>query len=160
MNIFRHRPLGLLAPALLITAAGCSSAGGGATVEVPTPDAKAAGSCRNLHTALPPKLDGLDRDDPGPRSVYTAGWGSPAIILRCGVERPKEMNDPEADGVGVNGVDWLLQKQDDGSFRFTTTLREAYVEVTIPKDRTAHGLAPLTDLAKPIKKAIPEGIAH
>jgi hypothetical protein len=69
------------------------------------------------------------------------------------------MNDPEADGVEVNGVGWLLQKEDDGSFRFTTTLRKAYVEVTIPKDRTGDGMAPLVDLAKAVKKAIPAGIA-
>ncbi len=69
------------------------------------------------------------------------------------------MNDPEADGVEVNGVGWLLQKENDGSFRFTTTLRKAYVEVTIPKDRTGDGMAPLVDLAKSVKKAIPEGIA-
>ncbi|MGX1367169.1 hypothetical protein RKD19_002528 [Streptomyces canus] len=41
----------------------------------------------------------------------------------------------------------------------TTTLRKAYVEVTIPEDHTADGLAPLVDLAPGIKKAIPEGIA-
>jgi hypothetical protein len=70
------------------------------------------------------------------------------------------MDDPEADGVEANGVGWLLQKLSDGSFRFTTTLRQAYVEVTIPKDRTGRGLAPLVGLAPPIKKAIPEGIAH
>lgn len=115
--------------------------------------------CQNLDKVLPRKVDGLDRNDPGPRSALTAGWGSPAIILRCGVTRPAEMNDPEADGVEADGVGWLLQKRDDGSFRFTTTLRTAYVEVSLPKARTGDGLGPLADLAPAVKEAIPGGIA-
>lgn len=69
------------------------------------------------------------------------------------------MADAEADGVDVNGVGWLLDQESDNSFRFTTTLRKAYVEVTIPAGRTADGMAPLVSLAPAIKKAIPEGIA-
>ncbi|MFE3036796.1 DUF3515 domain-containing protein [Streptomyces canus] len=159
MNFFRHRPLGLSALALLITVAGCSSADDSASAAVPSPGAGVTKLCRELDRVLPSKVDDQDRRDPEPASALTAGWGDPAIILRCGVERPSKMDDPEADGVEANGVGWLLEKQDDGSFRFTTTLRKAYVEVTIPKDRTGDGLAPLVDLAPGIKKAIPEGIA-
>ena len=115
--------------------------------------------CRNLDKVLPRKVGGQGRNDPEPRSALTAGWGSPAIILRCGVTRPAEMSDPEADGVEVNGVGWLLQKENDGSFRFTTTLRQAYVEVSIPKARTGGGMGPLVNVAPAIKKTIPEGIA-
>ncbi|MFF9408989.1 DUF3515 domain-containing protein [Streptomyces anandii] len=159
MSSFRHRLLGLPVLAALCAAAGCSSGDDSATAAVPSPDAAVAKLCRNLDGALPKTVDGLDREDPRPASALTAGWGSPAIILRCGVARPPEMNDPEADGAEVDGVGWLLQKRDDGSFRFTTTLRLAYVEVTIPKSRTGHGAAPLAVLAPAIKKAIPEGIA-
>jgi hypothetical protein len=169
VNIFRHRPLGLLAPALLIAVAGCSSADDSAAVAVPSPDAKTAGPCRALHRALPEKLDGHDRADPRPRSAYTAGWGNPAIILRCGVERPPKMIDPkvarDADpnalSGSVNGVDWLMEKQGDGTWRFTTASRVAYVQVTLPKGMSGQddGLGALTDLAPAIKKAIPEGIA-
>lgn len=126
---------------------------------VPAPGAKVAELCESLDEALPAKVDGQGRRDPEPSSALTAGWGDPAIILRCGVDRPEKMSDPEADGVEVNGIGWLLEKQDDGSFRLTTTLRKAYVEVTIPKDRAGNGLAPLVDLAPAVKKAIPEGIA-
>ncbi|WP_405516420.1 DUF3515 domain-containing protein [Streptomyces canus] len=159
MNFFRHRPLGLPAFALLITVAGCSSADDSASAAVPSPGAGVTKLCRELDRVLPSKVDDQDRRDPEPASALTAGWGDPAIILRCGVERPSKMDDPEADGVEVNGVGWLLEKQDDGSFRFTTTLRKAYVEVKIPKDRTDDGMAPLVDLAPTVKKAIPEGIA-
>ncbi|MEU6145259.1 DUF3515 domain-containing protein [Streptomyces sp. NPDC047081] len=159
MNFFSHRLTGLPVLALLITVAGCSSADDSARAAVPSPGTKVAELCRNLDKAVPAKVDGQGRRDPEPASALTAGWGNPAIILRCGVERPAKMSDPEADGVEVNGVGWLLEKQSDGSFRFTTTLRKAYVEVSIPKDRTADGMAPLVDLAPAVKKAIPAGIA-
>ncbi|MFE7171864.1 DUF3515 domain-containing protein [Streptomyces sp. NPDC057616] len=163
MNSIRHRRRTLLGlpvlAAALITATGCSSADDSARAAVPGPGAKVTKLCQNLDKVLPSKVDGQDRRDPEPASALTAGWGDPAIILRCGVERPAEMSDPEADGVEVDKVGWLLQKRQDGSFRFTTTLRTAYVEVTIPKGRTGDGLAPLVDLAPAVKKAIPEGIA-
>lgn len=109
---------------------------------------------------LPKKIDGLDRNDPEPRSALTAGWGSPAIILRCGVERPAKMSDQNALSGEVNGVGWLMEKQNDGSYRFTTSLRRAYVEVSLPKKWVQRdGSNALVDLAAPIKKAIPEGIA-
>ncbi|WP_445396356.1 DUF3515 domain-containing protein [Streptomyces sp. LE64] len=161
----RPRPFGPSAPALLGVVgvlgalAGCTSVDGPVTVAVPSPGAKAAGLCRDLHAALPERVDGLDRVDPAPASELTSAWGDPAIILRCGVPRPVRMNDPEADGVDVNGVGWLLEEQDDGSFRFTTALRLAYVEVTLPKSLKDRGMGPLTDFAGPITATVPEGIA-
>jgi len=162
VNFFRHRRRVVVGPpalALLITVAGCSSADDSASAAVPSPGAGGTKLCRELDRVLPSKVDDQDRRDPEPASALTAGWGDPAIILRCGVVRPSKMDDPEADGVEVNGVGWLLEKQDDGSFRFTTTLRKAYVEVSLPEERTGDGMAPLVDLASAIKKAIPEGIA-
>lgn len=167
MNFFRRPLLGLPALALLIGAAGCASSDDSPSAAVPSPGAKVTKLCRNLDKVLPRKVDGLDRNDPAPRSALTAGWGSPAIILRCGVDRPPKMidpkvadgDDPNAIGGGVNGVGWLMEKQGDGSYRFTTTLRQAYVEVTLPRERTADGSTVLVDLAPAIKRAIPGGIA-
>ncbi|MFJ3234859.1 DUF3515 domain-containing protein [Streptomyces sp. NPDC086787] len=172
MNIFRHRRRTLAGSsvlALLVTVAGCSSADDSADVAVPTPDAKTARICRDLHEALPRKLDGRSRNDPEPRSAYTAGWGSPAIILRCGVTRPPKMIDPEvakgedpnAIGGDVDGVGWLMEKRDDGTWRFTTTEREAYVQLTLPKELSGQddSARVLTGMAPGVKKAIPTGIA-
>ncbi|HLL34250.1 DUF3515 domain-containing protein [Streptomyces sp. NPDC052773] len=164
MNFFRHRPVGLSALALLITTAGCSSADDSASATVPSPDAAVTELCRKLDDALPRKVAGLSREDPKPRSTLTAGWGSPVIILRCGVPRPPKMLDPKvADGRdpdavpgGVNGVDWL-QERTDGGFRFTTANRKAYVEVSVPGDVDSSGV--LIDLAPAVKSAIPKGIA-
>ncbi|MFE9775647.1 DUF3515 domain-containing protein [Streptomyces sp. NPDC005931] len=165
MNSFRHRHAVLPALAVLITAAGCSSADDDASTAVPSPDAKVTELCRNLDKALPAKVDGESRDDPEPASELTAGWGGEAIILRCGVERPPKMVDPRvADGHdpdavpgGVNGVDWLMEKQDGGVHRFTTANREAYVEVRVTDGRDSTGT--LIDLAPAVKEAIPKGIA-
>ncbi len=129
------------------------------TAAVPSPAPEADRLCRDLDGELPKRVDGLDRADPAPASELTAAWGDPAIILRCGVPRPARMADPKADGVEVDGVGWLLEKRDDGSFRFTTALRLAYVEVTLPKARKDRGMGPLTDLAPAVLATVPKGIA-
>ncbi|ELS56761.1 DUF3515 domain-containing protein [Streptomyces viridochromogenes] len=169
MNSFRHRHIsviGLPALVLLITAAGCSSADGNASAAVPSPDAKTTKLCQSLDEVLPAKVDGESREDPSPASALTAGWGDSAIILRCGVPRPPKMidpkvaegRDPDAVAGGVEGVRWLMEKQDGGGYRFTTASRRAYVEVTVEKGPDNSGV--LIDLAPAIKKAIPEGIAN
>ncbi|MFM9443441.1 DUF3515 domain-containing protein [Streptomyces acidiscabies] len=159
MNFFRHRLSGLSALALLCAAAGCSSADDSAPAPVPSPSAKAAEICRKLDAALPAKVDGLQRRDPEPASPLTAGWGDPAIILRCGVVKPPKMDDDGADAGEADGVGWLVEKQDNGTVRFTSALRVVYVEVTLPKSRAAEGMSPLIDLAPAMKKTVPEGIA-
>ncbi len=166
MNIFRHRRAGLPALALLIAATGCSSADESGSVAVPSPGTKTTELCEDLDEALPRKVDGLVREDPEPRSALTAAWGGSVIILRCGVEQPPKMidpkvaegGDPEAVAGGVNGVDWLMEKQgDDGAYRFTTANRLAYVEVTVPEGRDSSAV--LIDLSGAVKKAVPKGIA-
>ncbi|MEV0225036.1 DUF3515 domain-containing protein [Streptomyces sp. NPDC050704] len=168
MNFSRHRHssyVGLPALVLLIAATGCSSADDTTSTAVPSPDTKVTELCQNLDKRLPREVDGLDRKDPEPRSTLTAGWGSPAIILRCGVERPPKMIDPkvaeggDADAVagGVNGVDWLMEERGGGAYRFTSASRLAYVEVTVDKGPDTSTV--LVDLAGAIKSAIPEGIA-
>ncbi|WP_326781386.1 DUF3515 domain-containing protein [Streptomyces longwoodensis] len=165
MNSLRHRLIGLPALALLLITVGCSSADDGASAAVPRPGARAAALCRTLDGVLPATVDDESREDPEPASQLTAGWGNPAIILRCGVPRPPKMVDPsvsqglDPDAVagGVDGVDWLMEKADGGVYRFTTASRLAYVEVTVPADRDRSAV--LIDLAPAVKKAIPEGIA-
>ncbi|WP_328493730.1 DUF3515 domain-containing protein [Streptomyces sp. NBC_00414] len=168
MDFFPHRRaslVGLPALVLLIAATGCSSADDNIPASVPSPGTKATKLCQNLDKSLPRKVDGLDREDPEPRSALTAGWGSPAIILRCGVSRPAKMvdpkvangDDPAAIGGVVNEVDWLMEKREGGVTRFTSAQRRVYVEVTVPSGRDTSSV--LVDLAGAIKSAIPKGIA-
>lgn len=158
-------PVQLPVAAVLLAAAGCSS-GSPDAVAVPSPAPAQAAMCRALHKALPRTVDGLARHTTTPASDFTAAWGDPAIVLRCGVPRPAVLTpgnpnyQPNAQAMGIDGVDWLPEKQSDGSVRCTTTLRKAFVEVTIPAKYTGpYGdLSMLTDLAPAVDRTIPAGI--
>jgi hypothetical protein len=152
--------------AVSAVAVGCAAAvytyasgteGTDGSVAVPVPDAQVAAYCRALHAQLPAEVDGLPRRDVGPSSYLIAGWGSPPIVLRCGVPRPAADNDASTLGGEVGGVSWSYEPQPDGSVRMTTTLRKAYVEVTLPK-KYAHDGGTLADLAPAVRRAVPEGV--
>lgn len=155
----RRRYLALPPLTVLIAAVSCSSPG---EVAVPSPKGEAARYCRALHKELPRTVDRLERGDTEPVSDFTAMWGDPAVKLRCGVPKPdvltygSEHYNPGADAAEVNGVQWLFEKQDDG-YRFTTVLRKAYVEVTVP-GKYAPEVDVLTDLAHAVKKTVPTGV--
>lgn len=151
-----------LPAALLLLAAplACSGGDGGAPqVAVPTPQGKAVDHCRKLAERMPGTVDGQERRGTDPVSRLTAGWGDPAVELRCGVPRPEvltpgsEHYNPGTEGVTVNGVDWLYEEL-DGGVRFTTTQRRAFVEVTVP-DAYAPEVNALTDLAEAVDTSVP-----
>ncbi|MEU9114753.1 DUF3515 domain-containing protein [Streptomyces sp. NPDC048483] len=154
----RRRHLALPVLTVLFAAVGCSSS----DVAVPSPQSGAARHCRALHKELPKTVDGLRRGTAEPVSDFTAIWGDPAVTLRCGVGKPdvltygSEHYNPTADAAVVDGVQWLFEKQDDG-YRFTTVLRTAYVEVSVP-GTYAPEVDVLTDLAGAVKKTVPEGV--
>lgn len=150
-------------PALAASAAlaGCSPSPGGAQARVdppPAPPADVAGFCAALHKELPDTVAGLVATPVLPASDLTAAWGGSAIVLRCGIAKPAKMANPKQDGVEVNGVGWLLEKLDDGGFRFTTGLRLAYTEVRVDKEH-ATDAGMLVGLSAAIAKTVPEGIA-
>ncbi|MDX3060768.1 MULTISPECIES: DUF3515 domain-containing protein [Streptomyces] len=156
----RSRRSALLGPSaalVALTAAGCSLAGAQPSVTVPTPSSEAAAYCGELHKELPKTIAGLERSDPGPDSVLTAGWGDGAIVLRCGVPRPAKMDDAQSKGIDADGVNWLLEQRDGAGPRFTTTYRKAYVEVTLGVEY-AHDITPLSAFAVPVGKTIPESL--
>ncbi|SEG92538.1 Protein of unknown function [Actinacidiphila yanglinensis] len=127
------------------------------SVAVPVPNARVTAYCEALHARLPKKVDGLSGHDLKPASPLTAGWGDPTIVLRCGVPRPAEDDDVNTPGAEVGGVGWSFEQQSDGGARLTTTLRKAYVELTLPP-KYAHDATPLTELAAAVKATIPAGI--
>lgn len=161
MTFSRRRAL-LAATAAAACAAGVAvyasaSSGTDESVAVPVPDAQAARYCSALHARLPKRLDGLAMHDLKPRSDLTAGWGHPTIVLRCGVPRPAADDDVNTLGAEVDGVSWSYQEGPDGSTVMTTTLRKAYVEVTLPP-KYAHDASPLADLAPAVRAAVPAGV--
>ena len=149
--------LGPSVAALLLAAAGCSTGDAQAPVTVPAPPPDAAAYCEALHNELPKTVVGLERNDPGPASDLTAGWGDGAIVLRCGVPRPAKMDDPQAQAVEADGVNWLLEQREGDGPRFTTTYRKAYVEVTL-STAYAHDSTPLSAFAAPVRKTVPDSL--
>ncbi|GHF49611.1 hypothetical protein GCM10010218_33700 [Streptomyces mashuensis] len=164
MKSLLRRPSGVPALAVVLLCAGataCSSPDGRMALTPPSPPAKQAALCRALHQELPRTLAGKPLRDTEPASELTAAWGDdPAVTLRCGVPRPKLLDHrPPPDGMYIDDVGWLPEKQPDGSVRCTTVLREAYVEVTLPKEvaGAAGDVSALTGLAGAVKKTVPEG---
>ncbi|WCD88889.1 hypothetical protein KPP03845_105304 [Streptomyces xanthophaeus] len=157
-----HRPLRVLAlPTAVAVAvlAGCAPGGSPTRVDPPpTPPADVAGLCAALHEELPETVAGLARTRIEPESALTAAWGGSAIVLRCGIPRPQKMADPEQEGIHVNDVAWLLEKLDDGGFRFTTGMREAYTEVVVDKEH-ATDAGMLVGLSTAIAATVPEGVS-
>ncbi|GHH51991.1 DUF3515 domain-containing protein [Streptomyces candidus] len=145
------------AAALLLSAAvACSPTDGSQAVAVPSPPADIAGYCRALHKELPAKvLEDVARRDTSPESPYTAAWGDPAIVLRCGIDRPAEVADPSLHGAEVNGVGWVVDDRDEDGLRFYSRYREAYVELLVPASYHADA-GILVDFAKPVDKSIPK----
>ena len=139
----------------------CSAGDDGSGPAVPSPSGKAAAMCRELHGLLPEKVDGNERGGTGPKSRYTAVWGDPSIELRCGVPRPAKLTpggpdyDPTSDAVEINGVSWLMEERDGGGYRFTTTDRAAYAELTVPEEYAPEVNA-LTDLSDAVTEALPK----
>ncbi|MFD9084707.1 DUF3515 family protein [Streptomyces erythrochromogenes] len=161
MSLHR-RPVRVLAMpvALAVSAlAACSPGGSEARVEPPpAPPADVAGFCAALHKELPETVAGLARTRTEPESDLTASWGGSAIVLRCGIAKPPKMLDPKQEGVHVNDVAWLLEKLDDGGFRFTTGLRLAYTEVRVDKEH-ATDAGMLVGLSTAIAATVPEGVS-
>ncbi|MFJ2741369.1 DUF3515 domain-containing protein [Streptomyces sp. NPDC087440] len=154
----RLRRASAAAAILLSAAVACAPSDGSAAVAVPSPDAEVAGYCTALHKELPAKvMDDVARRGASPDSPYTAAWGDPAIVLRCGIERPAEVMDPKNDGVEVNGVGWVVDDRGDDGLRFLSRYREAYVELLVPASYHADASI-LVDFAKPVEKSIPKTV--
>ena len=106
---------------------------------VDAPDAASA-ACASLMAALPDTLGGLPRrqlaqgDDPPPAGV--AGWGEPAVILRCGLPTPQELTCSAAVQV-VDGVSWL-PLFGAGRTSYLAVDRPVRVALTVP-DGTSTG---------------------
>ncbi len=109
--------------------------------------------CDRLHDALPGSLDGRDRRDTEPGSTRTAAWGTPAVVLRCGVPRPDGLA-ADSELIEVDGVSWYLAEPTP-PYVFTVVDRGTYVEVRVPRSTPrAEATAPLVDLAGAVKATL------
>jgi hypothetical protein len=134
----------------LAALAACGGGGPGAiAVPVPASSAEIAAICAQVAPALPATIDGLKRRDATPRSDRTAAWGDPAVIVRCGVERPAALRSTSQLDT-VNGVDWLIEERGGGHV-FTSVNRAIYVEVTVPAGHDPQ-VGPLVDVAPAMQR--------
>jgi len=132
------------------TLAGCSHP---VDVDATTPDAGTTAACQELLDAVPDTVMDQPRRDVSPHDALAAAWGDPAVVLRCGVDKPAAMT-PDAQLVEVDGVTWLPEPLSAG-YLFTTYGRTAYVEVSVPDDYAPEGRA-LVDLAAAVTRTVPE----
>jgi hypothetical protein len=119
----RRRTLLLLSA---VTLAGCGSKSAAVPVTVPSP---AAAACTKLAAALPQTLDGRQRRTTTPVSEQVMAWGSPAVVLRCGVPA---LHTAAGDNITVDGVGWQTPGPVDGKVVWTTTDRTTAIELSVP----------------------------
>jgi hypothetical protein len=86
--------------------------------------------CAALAKALPDKLDGRARRTTSPVSDQVTAWGSPAVVLRCGVPAVRTN---AGDHVEVDGVSWLTAGAVNGTVVWTTTDRTTSLELSVPE---------------------------
>jgi hypothetical protein len=122
------------------------------TVAAPPSKAAAIAPCTKVLTMLPTSLDGLQSRPAFSTSSLVVAWGDPAVVLRCGVNRPAGLV-PGSDAftTGVDGVlFWVVHAKD--STVFTVIDRAVYVEVTVPSTYAGGPLAPIADA---VRSALP-----
>jgi len=136
--------------ALLTLLSGCGA--GAVEAPVPQPPPAVASRCHALRDRLPQKVHGRARRTTTPKSPLVTAWGSPAIVVRCGVPRPAALK-PTSELVDINGMSWLPVPP-DRPVTFTAVGRLAYVEVTVPGAYEPPGDV-LIELTGPIKAAVP-----
>ena len=124
-GLLRRFGQGVVLLTLATLLAGC----GKVAVDDPAPDPAGAAVCTSVLADLPEQV--LDQErrtvEPG---RFSAAWGKPAIVLRCGVPAPPMLT-PTSECLEVNGVGWFSEEATGGMI-FTTIGRAAYVEVSVP----------------------------
>jgi len=141
---------------LVVGVSGCGS--GDVRIDSPALKGADAVACANLIEALPESVSDQPRRAVEPANAYGAGWGDPAIVLRCGVPMPAGFDKFSICQV-TNDVGWFVpdeQIEDQSADVVMTTVGfEQNVEVTVPA-RYRPPAAAMVDLADAIKDSIRE----
>lgn len=107
---------------------------------------------------LPSRLDGRRTRVTRPRSPRVAAWGSPAVVMRCGVPLPARYSPVSAQVTEVDGVPWFQERTGD-VVRWTAVRRDANVELAVPTSYPAHA-GFLVDLSAVLKQTLPAVAQH
>jgi hypothetical protein len=135
----------------LAACAGC--AGASEPSPAPSPTGTVATACAALVAALPDRVADQRRTSTG--GDTTASWGDPAIVLRCGVDRPEGFDEVSVCTV-VDGVGWFVPEQAPPSGEdlvATVVDRSAYVELRLPQRYLPPATA-MVDLAPAVKATL------
>jgi len=141
----------------MLVASGCTH--GTFTVTPPNPSGQVQQLCDHLGNQLPPTLAALPSRVVNPRSPLTHAWGSPPVVLRCGVPAPTGYRPSSASTTAINGVRWY-QVVGDRAVVWTAIRpgpvahSSVFVELAVPTHYPAAD-AFLVALANPIKVALP-----
>lgn len=128
------------------------------TVSAPSrTDAGTVSTCAQVISALPLTLAGQEirRTESTPASPSIVAWGDPAIVLRCGVARPKSLiAGSSASYFSATGQDgpYYDVTTSGGANVYTTVDRSVYIDVKIP---TKYNSAPLPTVSRAIASVLP-----
>jgi hypothetical protein len=129
---------------------------------VPNPTGAIQQQCAHLGDRLPATLEKLHDRRTNPRSTLVHAWGSPALVLTCGVARPLGYSPTSSATTAIDNVEWYQQIETDAVV--WTAIRgnqaepgQIYISLNVPKKYTAAD-AYLIDLSGPIKLALPDVI--
>jgi hypothetical protein len=137
---------------------GCSP--GSVSVDPPTPTGAVAEQCAHLGNALPQRLQSLRPRVISPRSPLVHAWGSPAVVLTCGVGQPAGYSTTSAQLTRVDGVNWFEQLPNSKIVIWTALRPDAAggktvnVALQVPTHYQGQGSF-LVDLAEALKTALP-----
>jgi hypothetical protein len=107
--------------------------------------------CAALDAALPADLDGHPRRPMVAAEPGVAAWGDPAVILRCGISDPEELNCGSELTV-FNGVSWL-PLTGTGSTTYVAVDRASRVALTLDD---SVGVGAVQALSNAIRTVMPE----
>jgi hypothetical protein len=126
------------------------------TVAAPPSNAATVSPCTKVLEKLPTSVGNLAARvvHPHPDSPFVVAWGDPAIVLRCGVERPAGLVvGSDAQTNVADGVVFLVNdRKENAPWVFTAVDREPYIEVTVPASYSQPPLGPIADA---ISQALP-----
>lgn len=128
------------------------------TASAPPHAGEEAGPCARVLAKLPLQLGRLQPRvvHTTPETPYVVAWGDPAVMLSCGVDRPRELRPLSGAQYFVMGPaagPYYTVTSEGGANVFTTVDRGPYIAITVPQDYQGADVVP--PLSRAIAKALP-----
>jgi hypothetical protein len=123
-----------------------------------------AGACAKVLAELPLELGSLDPRivHTKPDTPYVVAWGDPAVVLSCGVDKPKQLFPGSGEKVfsaGNPSGPYYILTGSGGPNVYTIIDRAPFVSITVPAKYRAAGPMVQT-LIDAVGKALPKAVCH